>query len=436
MPLVLAGLLVANLGLVGFLLLSQARIHRRLDKLEAGTADRAHPIAGSPAGEVPTAAGRPERIALLLAAATDAESTRRLLENMPSRERVEIAQVLIGRPAGNDRNAALGALLQKITVDDPGQAVSLLAAVPDTGLQQNFATGIAAAWIEHDPAGCAVWLTSGGQPYLTHAAFNRLLASAVTRWSAFDPSAATLFIAAQAPGGKVDEQQLRVASREWARKDPAAALAWAQSLAAGDPNKPQATYGVLEGWADRDPVAAAGYVGQISYNASRGDAGEAGAVAARWSERDPAAAAQWAAGLTDPRARRDALQQVAASWASVDVPSAARWAAMLPASPDRAQIWRGISEAWAGIDQTGTENWLSTLPVGGDRDVAVAAYAARIVPTDPVKALTWAKTLSNGSFAVRQIQDLLAAWSRKDALAARNWAAANQVPPAPFDSGR
>ena len=177
-------------------------------------------------------------------------------------------------------------------------------------------------------------------------------------------------------------------------------------------------------------------MGQISYGASHGDAGEAAAVAERWSGRDPAAAAQWAAGLPDPRARREALQQVAASWASADVPSAARWAATLPAGPERAEIWRGIGEVWAGTDPAGTESWLSTLPVGGDRDVAVAAYAARIVPVDPVKALTWAKTLSDGLFAARQIQDLLAVWSRKDALAAQNWAAANQVPPASGDGSR
>ena len=372
-PLVLAGLLLANLGLVGFLLFSQARLHRRLDKLEAGTAARAHPLPGSSAGEVPTAAGRPERIALLLAAATDTENTRRLLENMPSGERVEIARALIGRPAGNDRNAALGALLQKITVDNPGQADSLLAAVPDAGLQQSFATGIAAAWIEHDPAGGAAWLTGSGQPYLPRPAFERLLASAVTRWATFDPAAATRFIAAQASGGEASGQPLRAASREWARNDPAAALAWAQNLPAGDPGKPPATYGVLEGWADLDPTAAAGYVGQISYGATRGDAGEAGAVAARWSERDPAAAAQWAAGLTDPRARRDALQQGAASWAAVDVPNAARWAAALPAGPERAEIWRGIGESWADVDPAGVDGWRRTLAAGAGCAVAVAA---------------------------------------------------------------
>ena len=433
----LVGLLLVNLALLSGLFFSQARLARRLDRLEAGHA--ADGSKASPAlvmGERSTAAGRPERIALLLAAATDAEGTRRLLESLPPRERVEIARALIGQPAGNDRNAALGALLQKLVDDDPGQAVTLLASVPETGLRQSFAAQIAAAWIARDPAGGAAWLVSSGPSFLGRTALNRLLASAVTRWAAFDPAAATRFAASRPPASAGEAQQLRAVSRDWARQDPAAALAWAQGIPSGDPRRPPATYGVLEGWTDLDPTQAAGYVGQLSYGASRLYAGEAAAVAARWTERDPAAAARWAAGLPDRTARRDALQQVAASWAAVDVPSAARWAAALPASPERAEIWRGIGESWADVDPAGVEGWLSTLPAGEDRDVAVAAYAAKVVPTDPEKALTWAKTLSSGTFAAQQIQDLLGVWSRRDGLAARNWAVANQVPLGPVDGGR
>ena len=433
----LAGLLLVNLALLGSLFFWGTRLHRRLDQLEAGRAadgDRTSPALSS--GERLTAAGRPERIALLLAAATDAEGTRRLLESIPPRERVEIARTLIGQPAGNDRNAALGALLQKLADDDPGQAVTLLASVPETGLRQSFAAQIAAAWIEHDPAGGAAWLARSGFSFLARSVLNRLLASAVTRWAAFDPAAATRFAASKPPASTGEAQELRAASREWARKDPAAALAWAQSLPSGDPRRPPAAYGVLEGWTDLDPTQAAGYVGQLSYGANRLYAGEAAAVAARWTEHDPAAAARWAAGLPDRTARRDALQQVAASWTAVDVPSAARWAASLPASPERAELWRGIGESWADVDPAGVEGWLSTLPAGEDRDVAVAAYAAKVVPTDPEKALTWARTLSNGAFAAQQIDSLLAVWSRKDGLAARNWAVANQFLPVSADGGR
>ena len=436
MPLVLAALLLANLALAGFLLVSQARLGRRLDNLEAAAGSHDRPVPGRPTGERLTVAGRPERIALLLAAATDAEATRRLLESLPPGERGEIARALMSRPAGNERNAALGALLQKMAEDDPAQAVALLATVPEVGFRQSVAARIAAAWIEHDPAGGAAWLAGDGQPFLAQATLRRLRAEAVTRWSAFDPAAATRFVATQPPTSDAEAQELRTVSREWARKDPAAALAWAQSLPSGDLRKPPATYGILEGWTDRAPTQAAGYVGQLTYGTSRSYAGEAAAVAARWTERDPAAAAQWAAELPDRTARHDALRQVAASWATVDVPSAGRWAATLPPSPERVDIWGGIADNWTGSDPAGAETWLSTLPAGGDRDAAVAAYAAKIVPTDPEKALTWAKTLSNGAFAARQIDNLLAVWSRKDGLAARNWAVANQFVPAAVDSSR
>ena len=437
LPLALAGLLLVNLALLGSLFFSQARLGRRLDKLAAASAAAGGGTSPAPStDERATAAGRSERIALLLAAATDTEGTRRLLASMPFRERVEIARTLIGQPAGNDRNAALGALLSKLVDDDPGQAVSLLASVPETGLRQSLAAQVAAAWTGRDPAGSAAWLAGGGQAFLGRTMLNRLLASAVSRWAAFDPAAATRFASSKPPASTGEAQELRAASREWARKDPAAALAWAQGIPPGDPRRPPATYGVLEGWTDLDPTQAAGYVGQLSYGASRLYAGEASAVAGRWTERDPAAAARWAAGLPDRTARRDALQQVAASWAAVDVPSAARWAAALPASPERAEIWRAIGEDWADVDPAGVEGWLGTLPAGEDRDMAVAAYAAKVVPSDPEKALTWARTLFNGAFAAQQIQDLLAVWSRKDGLAARNWAVANQIPLGTADGGR
>ena len=437
MPFVLAVLFLANLALVGFLLFSQARLGRRLDTLEAATGSRARPRSGpSSTGEVPTLAGRTERIALVLAAATDAEATRRLLGSIPPGERLEITRALMSRPAGNDRNAALGALLQKMADDDPAQAVALLAGVPEVGLRQTIAAGIASSWIEHDPAGGAAWLAGDGQQFLAPATWRRLQAEAVTRWSAFDPATAVHFIAAQPPANEGEAKELRAASREWARKDPAAALAWAQSLPANDPRKPSATFGVLEGWADFNPAQAGGYVSQLAYNSSRAEADDAAAVVgARWAARDPAAAAQWAATLPE-RTARHALVEIAASWAAVDAPSAARWAAALPASPERRSIWQGISDDYTATDPAGAENWLSTLPAGSDRDAAVAAYAARVVPADPEKALTWAKTLSNDVFAAQQIQNLLAVWSRKDGLAAHNWAVANQFQPVPADGGR
>ena len=429
-------LLLANLALGGFLLFSQARLGRRLDKLEAADDSRPHALPGPSTGERPTLAGRPERIALLLAAATDAEASRRLLEAMPSGERLEIARALMGRPAGNDRNAALGALLQKMADEDPAQAVALLAAVPEAGVRQMVAAQIAAVWIEHDPAGSAAWLAGDGQRLLAPPALRRLRTAAVARWAGFDPAAATRFLTAQPPAGEGDAPELRATSREWARKDPAAALAWAQGLPSNDPRKAPVTAGVLEGWTDFNPAQAGGYVSQLAYNSSRAEADDAAAVVGgRWAERDPAAAAQWAATLPE-RTARHALVEIAAAWAAVDAPSAARWAAALPAGPARRGIWQGIGDDYAGTDPAGAENWLSTLPGGGDRDAAVAAYAAKVVPADPEKALTWAKTLSDSVFAAQQIQNLLAVWSRKDGLAARNWAVANQFVPVLPDGGR
>ena len=420
--------LLLNFGLIGVLFYAQASTRATLSKVEAMVAAQTSlQAAQSENDKHHPAAGRGERVALLLAAGADAEQARRLLDPLPPAECVEIARTLLARPAANDRNAALGVVFQKIASDDPTTAVTLLAVVMEASLKNELASKVAASWVEQDPASAAAWLSGDEAQYIGRPSLRQLLATAISRWSAYDPAGATRFVASSPANATTDAQQLRLVSRDWARKDPAAALAWTQSIPPGDPRKALATYGVLEGWAELAPAQAAGYVGQLTFGASRSYAGEAAAVAARWTEQAPAAAAQWAAGLPDRTARRDGLRQVAASWAKLDAPNAARWAASLPASGERAEIWQGVSDFWTDTDPPGDEAWLSTLPVGRDRDAAVAAYAAKVVATDPEKALSWAKTLSDGTFAAEQIQNLLSAWSRKDRMAARNWAAANQV---------
>ncbi len=430
------GLLI-NFGLLGWLFHGQAQTRASLSKLQTAM-DHRQSTATEPSDNDlhRPVAGRQERVALLLAAAADAAQTHRILEPLPLAECVEVARALLAQSPANDRNAALGAVFQRIAGDDPVQAINLVAAVPEAGLKSDLAAKVAAAWIDRDPAAAAAWLAGDGAPLLAPTPLRLLLASAVARWSAFDPAAATRFVAASPLENSADAQELRVVSRDWGRKDPGAALAWTQSIPPGDPRKAPATYGALEGWTDLAPTQAAGYVGQLAFGTGRSYAGEAAAVAARWTEQQPTAAAQWAAGLPDRLARRDALKQVAATWAKVDAPSAARWAAGLPAGGERGEIWQGIGDFWAETDPAGTESWLSTLPAGGDRDAAVAAYTAKIVAVNPEKALTWAKTLSVEPFATQQIQTLLAAWSRKDAVAARNWAATNQFAPTPLGAGR
>ena len=423
-------LLVLNLGLAAWTLHTQAVLAARLARLEAGTrpALRAPSAAGLSGGERATSAGRQERIAFLLAASADAQETRHVLEVVSPGECVEMAQVVLARAAANDRNAALSALLQKITEDRPGEAVRLMAAVPEAALRNTLAGKIALTWIERDPAGAAGWLGTEGTPFLARDSLARTLRHAVTRWAAFDPASAARFVASRPLNGDAGAQLLRAASREWAHKDPAAALAWTQNLPAAEPARPPATYGVLEGWTDVQPVQAAGYVGQLNYSSAQGYAGEAAAVAARWTENDPAAASQWASGLHDRAARRDATQQVAATWAVTDPSAAARWAVTLPDSRQRGEIWQGLAGVWADTDSAAAEQWLGNLPAGSSRDAAVAAYVDRIGPGEPEKALTWLKTFTDPALGAQRARRILSAWSRQDALAARNWISANPLP--------
>ena len=154
----------------------------------------------------------------------------------------------------------------------------------------------------------------------------------------------------------------------------------------------------------------------------------AGIVGKQWAQADPAGAAQWAQTLPGNGARRVALQQIALAWTQRDPAGAARWAATLPGSEIRAPIWSGIVERWADDDLEAAGTWLGGLPLGFDRDETVAAYIAKVMPAEPEKALAWAATVSDSEIRADQVQRVLGQWERRDAGAARNWAAANAVP--------
>ena len=426
---------VASLGLNVLLAVWLWQTHHRQEtriaRLEAAVRSSAKNLPdddGSPAtGEK---ASRGDRVAFLLASAGNADESKRILETVSTSEAVEMVRTLLGKPAASDRNAALDAVFQKIVGSDPPRAIALLDEVPEPALRNTLAVRVTNLWIEQSPDAAARWLDASGENILSRDAFDAQLARAASRWSAYDAAAATSFLIARKTLGEASLAALASASAEWGRKDPANALAWAQNLPATDPRRFGTVQSILAGWAEREPVRAAAYLQERLYDGGEGNDlyfSSVGLVAERWARSDLNAAAQWAATLPGGRVRRDALRRVAAAWAAADLPGAARWAGTLPADTGRGEAWQVIVSAWPGNDFDGEGTWVSSLPAGLDRDETVAVHAAKIAPTDPEKALMWARTINGPEIQARSVDAILAGWQRNDPAAARNWAAANGV---------
>ena len=341
-----------------------------------------------------------------------------------------MARALLARPAASDRNGALDALFQKIVGSDPARAIALLGEVQEPTLRNTLAVHVTNLWIEQSPDAAAHWLDASGETILARDAFDEQLARAAVRWSAYDAAAATAFLTARKSLGDAAQTALLNAAAEWGRKDPANALAWTQNLPPADPRRFGIVQSILAGWAERDPVRAAVYLQDRLYEGGEGSElyfASVGLVAERWARLDLNAAAQWAMTVPGRRARRDAIHRVAAAWAAADLPGAARWAGTLPADPARGEAWQVIVASWPGSDFDGEGAWVSNLPTGPDRDGTVAFHAGKIAPSDPEKALLWARTINGPDLQTRSVEAILAGWARTDPAAARNWAAANSV---------
>ena len=428
---------VLSLGLNGWLgwhvLRTQRTQERRLSRLEktsvVGAAEKTDDDTTDPVEKrLPQQATADQRVAALLAVAGDANRCRRLLDNLSTKECVQIGQALIARPAAGDRNGALAAVMTFLAGSAPQRAAGLLADVQEPVLRTTLALGLVDTWTASHPDDAARWLAGDGVRFLTTTASSGPMVRAVTQWASFDPAAAAKFVVTQPPDRGPISRALFLASRAWGQLDPTAALAWVDTLPESDQRHGQALQGVWEGWTERDPAQAGAALRQQLYTAaSRPPIELAGTVGKQWAQADPGAAAQWALGLSVGSAQRVALYQVALAWTQTDTAGAARWATTLPAGETRAAIWSEIAADWADNDVDAAGTWLGGLPLGRDHDEAVSAYLPKVEPTEPEKALAWAATLTDPGIRADQVQQILGVWQRRDGPAARNWAAANAV---------
>ena len=95
--------LAFNVALAGWLWHTQAALGRRLARIEDLAFKGRSRVRGGPP-DIAHTATRQERIAFLLAAAGNADDSKKILAAVPLDEDAEIARALIARLPANDRN--------------------------------------------------------------------------------------------------------------------------------------------------------------------------------------------------------------------------------------------------------------------------------------------------------------------------------------------
>jgi hypothetical protein len=176
-------------------------------------------------------------------------------------------------------------------------------------------------WGTEQPADALAWLNQLADPDLRLSLLERNGNSYFT-----DHPEKSLPLALALPASQNRGQSITRLLTAWAKIDPSAALAWigAQNdpaVAAAAP----AVQGVLLGTIARDEPATA-LAEWASLSDPRAKKAAIQPIAEAWGQTDPAAALQWAVAQQDSPGRVHAHSELIAAWAKKDPEAALRWA--------------------------------------------------------------------------------------------------------------
>ena len=186
----------------------------------------------------------------------------------------------------------------------------------------------------------------------------------------------------------MNERQANLSNlaRHWAERNPAQALNWARTLSAAQ--QLETIPGIL----------------------------------AQQAGENPQAALDRARGLSDPRVRRQALQQVVTEWGSQDGAAAAKW---LVAQPDRrlaTELAPQLIQQIAETDIATAQALANQMPPGEARTRAIAGMVGGVANTDLPSALGILEKLPPGAGKDEAMQQLAYVWGRQDPSAAAKYA--------------
>ena len=184
---------------------------------------------------------------------------------------------------------------------------------------------------------------------------------------------------------------------------------------------------IVERLADSLPVSELGGA-LVELNGAK--AGSPGAVLRerllqRWTGLAPDVASQWAAALTDPADRREALLQVAGTWAVSDLSAAVAWARTLSPESERDGLLLQLAYETAGDDPSLALGLAAELPPGNARDGLIAQAVGNWATRNPQGAAEWARSLPLEAGQTRALESVAVSWAGADAIAAAHFALDN-----------
>jgi hypothetical protein len=242
--------------------------------------------------------------------------------------------------------------------------------------------------------------------------------AAVKGWASVAPAAAADWVLALKPA---DRRSAVAALFDGASQQPNKALDVASRLIAASPAS-SSEYGHLA----IDALGRAGAFQTATELATRlagNDPTLLTTAYQQWGERNPDAALSAFQTLTDPTARRSALQGMVDGWAAVDPEQLAQRSVQLP-SDDRSVALSAALSHWAERDPVAATTWIEAHDPGESADDGIVAVSQQssLAESSPETALQWTALIVDPHKRITAQQSVLARWSAWAPDAARQYA--------------
>lgn len=265
---------------------------------------------------------------------------------------------LLNTAKGRDSNLPLNVFM-KMWFGMPAERLSAAAngilAEPDDHLRGTALSGIAAAWMQNDPAAALAFI--GG------------IADDEVRRSTYSGA----FMMAN--GGVLDPRRQPERVAQIPAADRAYVVAHLFSRYDETPTPGQSPY--TSGTDETRPELVVHLLDDVPPSPDLTRA--AGFAAMKWGEADPTAALAWAEGIADPAAR--------------------------------AAAHAGAIDGWAYHDTLSAAAWLAEKPAGPERDAATVPLVRRLATSDPASAWQWSAAVGDAGLQSEARISALKAWS-------------------------
>lgn len=241
--------------------------------------------------------------------------------------------------------------LAKLSIDELGSTLSLLAAMPKSSDRDLLRAQIYRAWAARDPQGA--WKAALADPL--EQARGYALSAIAGLVAATNPTAAVELALSLGMGGKRSIVMSSVFN-EWGKVDVVSAMAFAAAHPELSVDSTSFTPG-LQKLAETEPVKAVNLALDIKDEYRRGST--LSSLMSTWVESDPNAAFDWALALSNPKLRQDAITAAVGAWSKSDPKAALAYVETIPDGDIRTSSFK---KAWG--------DWFRSDPLGATAHLA------------------------------------------------------------------